>query len=344
MSFQAMAWAIRQPVDKSCLKFLLVMLANYADNDGFCYPSVERLCNDLSQDRKTVVKNLKSLCAMGLLEDSGRRVGFTKSVVVYRVLGLPESGKFYYTYKVTRPETGEYYIGARSSQVDPEFDSYFGSGKWPKQMVEQGVFLEKEILGLFESWEEALADENWRFRAVHPSDTLCQNLELPHRKREEHFRREAARATESNPKNGIAHNTSHPVLGEVSSSVFPDKQSQKRIPDPISKPTSINSISPTPPEKADNGFEQFWEAYPRRIGKAAAEKAYARAVKIKDRETLLKAAAIFARQRKGKDVQFTPHPATWLNQGRWDDEEIKKVQLTVDNLAKKGMMPSRNFV
>jgi uncharacterized protein YdaU (DUF1376 family) len=108
-----------------------------------------------------------------------------------------------------------------------------------------------------------------------------------------------------------------------------------------------DSLSKEPPKKAvveDSDFDLFYETYPRKIGKGAAKVAYARALKKIDKDKLLKATEIFAKQRAGKDIQYTPHPATWLNQGRWDDEEINKTQLAVDNLLKRGMMPSRNFV
>jgi hypothetical protein len=178
MSFQAMAWAIKQPLNRSCEKFLLVMLANYSDNEGILYPSVERLTQDLSQDRKTVVKNLKGLVELGLLADTGRRIGKTKSIIVYQLIGVPDASKFFYTYKLTRPDTGEYYVGARASLESPEFDSYYGSGQWPRDMKDRNVFLEKEILEQFETWEEAVASESRFFRFMKQDDGLCQNLQV----------------------------------------------------------------------------------------------------------------------------------------------------------------------
>lgn len=69
-------------------------------------------------------------------------------------------------------------------------------------------------------------------------------------------------------------------------------------------------------------FEQFWSEYPRKIGKANAEKAWLKAVKDNSATDIVHAAAQFRRhcQRVSKDVKFTPHPATWLNGGRWADE------------------------
>lgn len=75
-------------------------------------------------------------------------------------------------------------------------------------------------------------------------------------------------------------------------------------------------------------FTEFWSTYPRKSGKIAAEKAWARAVKtvgVEHVDRLLGATAAFRDlvQRTGTDARFIPHPATWLNQGRWDDAELQ---------------------
>lgn len=67
-------------------------------------------------------------------------------------------------------------------------------------------------------------------------------------------------------------------------------------------------------------FDKFWEVYPKKVGKEAARKAFAK-VKV-PLETLI---AAIEKQKKSKQWtkekgQYIPHPATWLNQGRWEDE------------------------
>ena len=70
-------------------------------------------------------------------------------------------------------------------------------------------------------------------------------------------------------------------------------------------------------------FDTFWAAYPRHMGKKAAQKAFE---KIAPDEgllnTMLKALALWkTSQQWTKDGgQFIPHPATWLNGRRWEDE------------------------
>lgn len=69
------------------------------------------------------------------------------------------------------------------------------------------------------------------------------------------------------------------------------------------------------------GFTEFWQAYPRKVGKGAAEKAWS---KLKpDLQAVLSALAWQSRQDGWTKDQgaFIPHPATYLNQRRWEDEK-----------------------
>lgn len=70
-------------------------------------------------------------------------------------------------------------------------------------------------------------------------------------------------------------------------------------------------------------FEAFWQAYPRKVGKDAARRAFDK--RKPDAALLQRMLAAIQAQRSGEQWQrdggqFVPHPATWLNQGRWDDE------------------------
>jgi hypothetical protein len=76
------------------------------------------------------------------------------------------------------------------------------------------------------------------------------------------------------------------------------------------------------------GFDEFWKIYPRRVGKQAAIRMYKRALKLTTAEKILRAAKSYASEREGKEMQFTAHPATWLNAGRWDDYEQLSVPVS----------------
>jgi hypothetical protein len=80
----------------------------------------------------------------------------------------------------------------------------------------------------------------------------------------------------------------------------------------------------TPPRPARRDaepatFAAFYAAYPLHKARAAAARAYAKALKQVSAEQLLDAAQQYA-DDPTRDPADTPHPATWLNQGRWADE------------------------
>lgn len=65
-------------------------------------------------------------------------------------------------------------------------------------------------------------------------------------------------------------------------------------------------------------FAEFWQHYPRRIGKFAAEKAYRKARTLTSHEALMDGIARYIASKPG--WQAYAHPASWLNAGRWMDE------------------------
>jgi hypothetical protein len=77
----------------------------------------------------------------------------------------------------------------------------------------------------------------------------------------------------------------------------------------------------TNPDAAQVTFEEFWRAYPRRVAKKDALKAWQQI-----RPNLhAKIMSAIAEQRKSEQWrkdggQFVPYPASWLRGERWDDE------------------------
>lgn len=91
MSVEAITWALRQPITHSSAKFVLVVLANCASAERVhAWPSVAYLSSATGQDRKTVMKNLQRLQEWGLIEDTGKRVGDSKQIIVYKLICGPD--------------------------------------------------------------------------------------------------------------------------------------------------------------------------------------------------------------------------------------------------------------
>lgn len=90
-----------------------------------------------------------------------------------------------------------------------------------------------------------------------------------------------------------------------------------------------DDIPPNPPKEDEevspdaDGFDRFWSAYPKKAAKPNAKKAFQ---KIKPDKVLLeRMLSALEVQKASRDWQkdngqYIPHPATWLNGMRWEDD------------------------
>lgn len=73
------------------------------------------------------------------------------------------------------------------------------------------------------------------------------------------------------------------------------------------------------PVRVNVSFDDFWKAYPRKVGKLSAEKAFKKArsngAKVPD---IMDGLRLYLKTKPA--YADWCHPATWLNQGRWMDE------------------------
>lgn len=78
---------------------------------------------------------------------------------------------------------------------------------------------------------------------------------------------------------------------------------------------------PSTDVEAVDQFEDFWKAYPRKTGKAQAVKAWSK-LRPGDQAQAISILPehVAYWHRAGTATQFIPHPATWLNGRRWEDE------------------------
>ncbi|MFC4223550.1 helix-turn-helix domain-containing protein [Lysinibacter cavernae] len=114
-----------------------------------------------------------------------------------------------------------------------------------------------------------------------------------------------------NPTLDIPTQDSAPTLGRNLPHLRPQKQGGKNHQLTTREP----SVNP------DTAFDEFWKVYPRKAGKAAALKSFLKAAAAVGTEVLLEAVKRYASDPGlPREKRFIPHPATWLNQGRWDDE------------------------
>ena len=112
---------------------------------------------------------------------------------------------------------------------------------------------------------------------------------------------------------------------------------------PTNTNTNTNTIiSPKPPKGAEVYSERFcifWEEYPKKVGKTAAEKAF---MKLKPSAEMLQQMLDTIKAQKQTEQwmrdngQYIPNPATWLNRGQWEDEitvpQSQKADITLEEL------------
>ena len=75
-------------------------------------------------------------------------------------------------------------------------------------------------------------------------------------------------------------------------------------------------------------FLAFWEAYPEKVGRKAAEKAWAAATDKPDLQTIL--IAVEAYKRVKPDDRIWMNPATWISDARWSDVPFAGLPATPD--------------
>ena len=104
------------------------------------------------------------------------------------------------------------------------------------------------------------------------------------------------------------------------------KQMQANVPVIQSNPIQSESESESESNartRAEGVFDAFWSEYPKKVGKGAALKAFA---KVKKEAYPLLVPAVQRQKQSAqwqKDGgQYIPNPATWLNQERWLDEGV----------------------
>lgn len=105
----------------------------------------------------------------------------------------------------------------------------------------------------------------------------------------------------------------------------------------------ITIITPPIPPKGETltviekRFDDFWKAYPKKVGKAAVYKAWKRL--SPNQELFDKIMSSLEWQKKSEqwtksNGQFIPNPLTWINQGRWDNEPMQSAVIDKKTPAK----------
>jgi hypothetical protein len=97
-------------------------------------------------------------------------------------------------------------------------------------------------------------------------------------------------------------------------SVVPPTLFNESIYDPFYRLSPRQSMQIVP-----SGFDDFWRAYPKKVARTEAMRAFAQAVQRTSVTEIIRGAMRYATERRGGDPRYTKHPATWLNKHCWSD-------------------------
>jgi hypothetical protein len=87
-------------------------------------------------------------------------------------------------------------------------------------------------------------------------------------------------------------------------------------PQPAETPSRINAL--------DDGFHEFWNHYPKKVGKDAAQKAWTKKKPKVDEVIKALSWQVESAGWTKSNGDFIPNPATYLNEGRWKDEPVSE--------------------
>ena len=90
-------------------------------------------------------------------------------------------------------------------------------------------------------------------------------------------------------------------------------------------------------------FDEFWKNYPRKVSKPEARKAYAKALKATDADTILNGLMKHIPEWSRTELRFVPHAATWLNGERWADVREAQTDAAADGQSLYGRIGERSW-
>ena len=263
-AYEAQVWARRQRLGGDvAAKIILMILADYADEWGTCFPGVDRIAEEAELSKSTVLRRLKALAEAGLVTVERRA----------NDRGHRTSNRYVLEIEVTvTAEQWNAVVQRVVARVTEPLEEVQGVNVTPGSQAPPKCQPEREA-------------------KVSPGDTGT-----------------TSRTTSSTP---------YPLGSNASAPASEQQQGSQAVLSLVVD--SAPSTAPTGPQIA---FSEFWALYPRKTSKIAAERAWTKAVKAVDPAVIIAAipAAVAQWRREQRPLDKVPYPATWLNNGSWEDE------------------------
>lgn len=155
-------------------------------------------------------------------------------------------------------------------------------------------------------------------KAANDEDMVRAQLEREAEEARKAVKREADAARKRAEREAVRN---RPAMSDGQSRTVADSDGPLSPPEVFPQTPFPNPSNPNPPSPPKGGsspaFEAFWSAYPHKVGKADALKAFRRAEQRVDGPTLM---AGLTRYVAKTDDRPWCNPSTWLNQDRWADQ------------------------
>ena len=91
MSIRIMSQVWNMEIDDSTTKLTLMALADFSDDEGYCYPSYEVLAKKISKSKRTAIRAVEKLAELGFLQKEKRELkDGTSSANLYKILSENE--------------------------------------------------------------------------------------------------------------------------------------------------------------------------------------------------------------------------------------------------------------
>lgn len=84
---------------------------------------------------------------------------------------------------------------------------------------------------------------------------------------------------------------------------------------PKPKPSKLNK-----PRSEPDAFAAFWSLYPRKVARPKAAQSFGKLTEAEQRAAIAAVPKFAASWKWRMEPDYIPHPTTWLNQRRWEDE------------------------
>ena len=204
-------------------------------------------------------------------------------------------------------------------RVSPEFLKSFSQVSRPNRVSQELV-----NAGLWEVADDGYQFHDWDEHNI--DKTAWESGKAAVRERVKRHREKQRNAV----SNAVSNGGRNAVTNAVSNAnVTLQEEEEEKEEEYITPLTPLEGVEAEPfaaltdKEILEASFDEFWQAYPRHEGKKAAKTRFVQAVKQgTSPEAIVAGARRFAADPNLPEKRFIPHPATWLNQARWEDDPL----------------------